>query len=245
MIAGQPPSWQPIAVLQTALIVALMTSSQASPPQTEFKDSFVRVQVIGGFTPYRLCTYDVFWRSRVAVASQYRGLVNYSEALHEMSLVTNKQYRTLMQKVRELGAFELKSKSRARHRMPTLKIRVEVGWQGKKHAFEVVGPSLQKDPRYQQLISLVRGFVVRQTGQIPFRNVFFEPGTFGFLNLTSVPIAKVTIDGRTIHMSTPVYGYELKAGDHKVVLTTKEGYKRTYTLRIEPGMTTVIHFDLR
>ena len=99
-----------------------------------------------------------------------------------------------------------------------------------------------------QIIQHIRSEVIALAGDLPFRNVFFEPGTYGYLNLTTVPVAKVFIDDRSIDYETPLYGYELKAGTHKLRLEStqeKGGYVREHTVKIAPGMTTILHMDLR
>ena len=105
---------------------------------------------------------------------------------------------------------------------------------------------MQTDSRYGAIIETIRTTVLEHAGDLVFRNVFFEPGTYGWVNLTSVPPATVSIDGRPTGLKTPIYGYELPAGTHKVRLYAEEQkWERVHTVRIDPGMTTIVHFDLR
>lgn len=208
--------------------------------------SLVSVRVVGGFTPYRLVSYEVLWRARVAVAGHYRGLVNYSEAFHRMHLVPRTEYMQLLDDLAEDGVFELADAPPPPVRLGALEVEIEVKRGDRSVKVRVVGPDAQVDRRYAAVVQRVRAFVLKHAGDLAFRNVFFEPGTFGYVNLTSVPVSKVFVDGRDIHRETPVYGYELPAGQHEVrLVAAKEGYERTHTLRVEAGMTTIVHFDLR
>ncbi|MFT5432016.1 MAG: hypothetical protein ACI9OJ_002714 [Myxococcota bacterium] len=221
-----------------------------TPPSDPLSDSLVSVRVVGGFTPYRLTTYEVMWRARVAVSGHYRGLVNYGEALHQMSLVPKAEYLALLRRLKGLGVFELDRAPvvdrELKSQLGALKYEIEVG-DGSKHTLiKLTAPHAQQDGRYLAVIEAVREFVIKTAGDLAFRNVFFEPGTFGYVNLTSVPTARVWVDGRDTKRDTPLYGYELPAGKHAIkMVALKEKWERKHTLTVEPGMTTIVHFDLR
>ncbi|MFT7622075.1 MAG: hypothetical protein ACI9WU_001242, partial [Myxococcota bacterium] len=190
--------------------------------------------------------YEVLWRARVAVAGHYRGLVGYDEAMHAMKLVPAAEFVSLLDKAGELGLFTLKDAPEPTAAPGALSYEIEARRGDKTVLVKVTGPDGQANKQYGQIIELVRTFVLARAGDLPFRNVFFEPGTFGYVNLTSVPVCKVHIDGRELPLETPIYGYELPAGTHEVKLVAvKEGWERSHTLRVEPGMTTIVHFDLR
>ena len=225
-------------------VVAPVARAQTAPDPLH--GSMVSVRVVDGFTPYGVVTYEVLWRSRVAVASHYRNLINYSEALHQMRLVPRDEYEALLQELRSAGAFELESAIAPATVPGSLTYEIELRHGAEAKTIRVTAPTEQRNPLYAMTIERIRTFVLRHAGDIAFRNVFFEPGTFGYVNLTSVPVARVYVDGRDISQETPVYGYELPAGSHEVKLVAVEqDYERTHTLRVQPGMTTIVHFDLR
>ncbi len=88
--------------------------------------------------------------------------------------------------------------------------------------------------------------VGKYTEKLPFRNVFYDPGEVGFLDLDSNPGAKIWIDGQKTGLRTPLYTYELPEGKHEVRLVSDDGiYDRSYPFRIQAGMTTVLRLDLR
>ncbi len=230
-------------LLSLALAIAVGSTAE-SPPEHPLDDSFVSVRVVGGFSPYRAVSYEVLWRAKVAVAGHYRGLVNYDEAMHAMKLVPTGEYTKLLDQLAKDGVFELKDAAQERPEMGALRYEIEVR-HGARHVLaKVTGPP--PGSRYAHIIARVQAFVVARAGDLPFRNVFFEPGTYGFVNLTAVPVCRVWVDGRDTGLETPVYGYELPAGEHEVRLVAiEEGWERSHTLRVEPGMTTIVHFDLR
>ena len=251
--------WHRTHVLRVALVFTLLLacfcapSGSAAPPttrrdsQSKLDGAFVSVRIVGGFTPYRLVIYEVLWRGKVPVAGHYRGLVDYAEALHNMKLVRTADFEKLLRDVERDGAFGLKDAPAPTERAPgALRFEIEVRNGDKHNSVTVTAPSGQPDPRYGRIIDRVRRFVLDRAGELTFRNVFFEPGTYGYVNLTSVPIAKIYIDGRDVQHHTPLYGYELPVGPHEVRLVAEEkGWERTHTLKVEPGMTTIVHFDLR
>lgn len=225
------------------LLALLGTSLGADPPLDR---SLCSVRVVGGMTPYRLVTYEALWRGPTAVASHTAVLVNYEETLQQMRLIEQPAYEKLLADVESAGAFELPDAPEPPHVLGGLRYEVEVQRGSRSHTFKVSDPSDQPDPRYRRIVGLITRLVLSRTGPLVFRNVFFEPGTFGFLNLTSLPAARVAVDGRDLGQETPIYGWELSAGFHEVVLTDpKSGYSRKHTLKVEPGVTTILHVDLR
>ena len=69
----------------------------------------------------------------------------------------------------------------------------------------------------------------------------------GFVDVDSVPPARVYIDGRDTQITTtPLETYEVKEGEHSLTLRSLDGsLERTYTFRVQAGMTTVLRLDLR
>jgi hypothetical protein len=221
-------------------------SDAAEPEGDPLAGALVSVRVVGGFMPYRAVHYEVLWRRRVAVASHYRAFVNYDEALSDMKLVPKGDFAALLDQLEALGSMTLPDAPAPGVTMGAQVFEVEVRRAGARHAFKVTEPDMQSDARYQKVIELVRHFVTGVVGEFAFRNVFFDAGTFGFVNLTSVPVAKVFVDGNDTGLETPIYGYELSRGPHALKLVaTEEGWEREHTIRVDGGMTTILHIDLR
>lgn len=69
-------------------------------------------------------------------------------------------------------------------------------------------------------------------------------GTTGWLNLLSVPSARVTLGGDRIG-TTPLVGHELPAGTHQLVLTTSQGTSLTIDVTIEAGVRSTRALSIR
>jgi serine/threonine-protein kinase len=68
----------------------------------------------------------------------------------------------------------------------------------------------------------------------------------GFLNVSSEPWARITIDGRATGLSTPARGIRLAPGPHVVELSNPVvGARKRFTVRIESGRTATHRVPLR
>jgi len=227
------------------VFLAVPAFAQSKGANDPLKGSYVRLIVRGGFTPFRVVTYDVFWRSGTGVAGNYRSLVNYEEPLHTMSLVARDEYLGLWKQLEQNGVWKAKSGGGAKGAYATLRYEIEIK-RGKQHKKLLFTESTYRSGSKQtKLMHLIRDFVLKYAGEMPFRNVFFEPGLLGWVNITSAPSAKVLIGGRDIGLTTPVYGYEMPRGRHEITLLLPTGDTRKHTMTVEPGMTTIVHIDLQ
>jgi hypothetical protein len=59
-------------------------------------------------------------------------------------------------------------------------------------------------------------------------------GAPGLLTVSSLPKAKVSVDGKRVGQ-TPLYQYSLNAGSHKVVLTAEDGRTKSFSLNVSAG----------
>ena len=67
----------------------------------------------------------------------------------------------------------------------------------------------------------------------------------GFLNVTSTPEARVSIDGKDTGKTTPVVHLELPAGHHQLTLISLDGkLTRTLGISIAPTDTTRLRVNL-
>ncbi|HIN84948.1 MAG TPA: PEGA domain-containing protein [Myxococcales bacterium] len=232
-----------------AIVLVWMLSGNAWAQKSQSADplqgSYIRLIIKGGFTPYRVVTYDVFWRSGTAVAGNYRGLIHYDEPLHTMSLIAKDEYLGLWKQLEEASIWRQKNLPKPAKATAIRHFEIDVKMKGRVKKFTFSGLLHGPDKQHGALANYIRSFVLKYAGEMPFRNVFFETGTLGWVNLTSVPTAKVRVGGRDIGLTTPVYGYELPQGRHEVTLILPSGSERKHTLTVEPGMTTIVHIDLQ
>ncbi len=257
-------SWRRITSVLGLLAVAAVSTAGA--------DDYIRMTLVDPApTPFSTVRYEVSRRGPATLAVHRRQLPGYGEPLHEMGLMTPEEADALWRTVAELGSCVLESASPAggsdeatasarpakgsRNRSkkeaasPTLAgpaWEIELSVDGRRNHFTVADPANQPDRRYATLVRTVRQSVHAITGELPFRNVFIDSDAMGYINIVSVPVARVTIDGFDTQLETPLYGYELSGGSHQVRLGSTDGrFERQYEVRVEAGGTTRLRVDLR
>jgi hypothetical protein len=200
-------------------------------------------------TPYSTIRYEVIQRGRATSAVHRRGLPGYEESLHGMGLLTAGEASDLWAVLRKVDALALPDAlggTGGTRSQPGVTWQVDVRLDGVQSKFRVFEPENQPDRRHARLFRIVRQAVEAHAGRHPFRNVFLSKRRRGWLNLVSVPVARVTIDGFDTELETPLYGYEVEKGKRRVGLVSRDGtYERTYEIRIESGTTTHVRADLR
>ena len=200
-------------------------------------------------TPYSTIRYEIIDRGRVTTAVHRRGLPGYAESLHGMGLLTPEEATEVWAAVRACEPEQLGQASPPATELEhplgvTWSLDIRIGELSRK--FRVYDPVNQKDRRLATLFKVVRAMVESRAGRHPFRNVFLDKGQRGWINLVSVPAARVIIDGFDTGHETPLYGYEVERGKRKVTLISLDGtYERTYEIRIESGTTTRVRADIR
>lgn len=205
-------------------------------------------------TPYSTIRYEIIDRGRVTTAVHRRGLPGYPESIHGMGLLTPEEATQLWAEVRACepatmsDALNVSRGPEAKGAEPQVGVTwsVDVRMGDMSHRFRVFEPHNQDDRRYARLFTAIRSMVESRAGRHPFRNVFLEKRQRGWLNLVSVPTARVVIDGFDTGHETPIYGYEVERGKRQVTLRSLDGtYERTYEIRIESGTTTRVRADIR
>lgn len=200
-------------------------------------------------TPYSTIRYEIIDRGRVTTAVHRRGLPGYSESLHGMGLLTPEEATEIWAVVQACEPEELAEAppppEAGEHPLGvTWSVDIRMGALTKR--FRVFDPINQPDRRLARLFKAVRAVVEARAGRHPFRNVFLDKGQRGWINLVSVPAARVIIDGYDTGHETPLYGYEVERGKRKVTLISLDGtVQRTYEIRIEAGTTTRVRADIR
>jgi hypothetical protein len=200
------------------------------------------------YSPFSTVKYDISVRGRTNTATHRRTLPGYAEQLHGMGLLTQDEAAAYWRDIAALQLTELVD-SVPPGDAPEgrgLVWRVDAVVDGVRHAFRVADPVNQPDRRYQAILSRTRSLVHRLAGDLPFRHVFIPEARLGWLNVVTVPVARLRVDGFDTELETPLYGYEVAAGKHTLRLTTPDGtHDRSYEVRVDPGGTTLLRVDLR
>ena len=212
-------------------------------------EEHIRVIRTGGMSPFRSIEWSVVVLNETPVARQRKTMVNYTENMGSMRLLTRAEYSAMWRDIEPLNPFSLppNEDTQARSEGGSVRYRVELARGGEVRSWIVEGDEVGvDDPVFNGIVSAVRAVVEEHTEPIPFRNVFFEEGEIGYVDVDSIPPARVYLDGVDIQRKTPLHTYEIRRGKHEIRLVAEEeGIDRTYTFRVQPGMTTVLRLDLR
>lgn len=235
--------------MRRALAVFLLTLAALVTTGAAADDDYVRVVLEHPApTPYSVLRYEVARRGRATMAVHRRQLPGYAEPLHGVGLMTREEADAVWQLCRATDAQRLPDAplTPAMAAEGALSWRVEASIDGVEHVFRVGDPRNHPDRRYALLTDGVIRAVTQRAGELPFRNVFVPSARLGWLDVVSVPAARVFLDGTDTGLQTPLYGYEVEAGRHAVRLESLDGsLLRAYDVRVEPSGTTHLHVDLR
>lgn len=198
-------------------------------------------------SPFSVVRYEVVRRGRATAAIQRRQIDGYGEPLHAMALLTGPEAKRLAEALAEARAAQLPDAPPPTTSLPgALTWRVELDLARGTHTFRVTAPEVQRDPRYARVTDAIRETVSKHTGPLPFRDVFFPQAERGWIDVQSVPVARLRVDGVDTGLETPVYGYEVPAGRHALrLVVSTPALDRTYSVTVERGGTTQIAVDLR
>ena len=200
-------------------------------------------------SPFATIRYEVAVRGRVNTATHRRELPGYAESLHGMGLLTRAEAAAYWKEIRAIGLPELVDALPAEDDEAAnrgLVWEVESVLDGVERTFRVGDAVNHADRRYQRLLSVTRVLVHSLAGELPFRNVFIPEGRLGWINVVTIPVARLHVDGFDTELETPIYGYEVSAGKHTLRLKTADDtYERSYNVQVDPGGTTLLRVDLR
>jgi hypothetical protein len=245
--AGAPTDPRPRAL--AGLVLAALVLLAIVPPAAAADDDTVRLALDHpAATPYSVIRYEIARRGRATMAVHRRQLPGYSEPLHGVGLMTQAEADAIWELCRAVDASHLPDAPApaAAAESGAFTWRVETSIDGVTHSFRVGDPMNQPDRRYARLVQGVIAAVTQRAGELPFRNVFVPAARLGWLDIISIPAARVVLDGIDTGQQTPLYGYEVESGRHAVRLESLDGALiRAYDVRVEPAGTTHLHVDLR
>jgi hypothetical protein len=238
-------------VLFIGLSIGLLVG--LSGPAAAGDDDYVRWSLTPpGPGPWQLLRYEITRRPPATTAVHRRRLPTAGDTDHALGLLTPEESEGFFAAVRALAPLELPSdpgigegpRTPAAPHEPVYACHLLLD--GRAHAFSVRDPAAHPNPAVRRLFDLVTTLVTTHAGDLPFRNIFAPIAERGWLNVESIPAARVEVDGLDTQLVTPVYGYELRAGTRRVTLTSLDGrLVRSYTPHVAPRGTTTLRVDLR
>jgi len=206
----------------------------------------------GAFSPWEEVRYELRWvgeRPMIVHRRVYRR--GYGEE-ERAALLTEADYVALMDGLArcqlpalagaQAGAITPTDASRGW----TWTLRWTTGPHKETQQTQVVRPELQTDRRWDQCLEALRQVVDAKTEPIAFEWVFVAEEELGYADLSTVPTARVYIDGLEYPEPTPLWHVPLAAGPHEVrFVVDDEGLDQRYELFIEVGVTTHLELELR
>lgn len=215
----------------------------ASPEDSEH---YVRIHRTGGLSPFSKIEWEIIVRGETPIAKHAKIMVGYEEPLHKLALLSVEEFEELWRKIEQNDGFILYDTTDAYRDIGQPTYEVEIRRGDMKNTFRVSGLSRDTDLRYREIVEGTIALVSERAGAIPFRNVFYDVGAMGWVDLDTRPRAWVFIDDRPINEQTPLFTYELPAGKHTVRLVAEEkGVDRVYEFTVQPGITTILNLDLK
>ena len=200
----------------------------------------------GGFSPYAAVSYTVRVSEGLGTVIVRKVLPGSYGEDERATLVYGEALSAVIDKLGTCRA-AVKAKPSTRARKPVASawtLVVERGGMKKTVAF--ADPELELESPHQACLKTLREIATAQVGAMLFRDVFFEKGTFGYLQVSSEPVANVIIDGIDTGQASPLIGIPLSVGEHEVIFEDRErGVKRRYSVKVMPEMTTNLSVDLR
>lgn len=206
--------------------------------------SFIRITKKGGFSPYTEIVYDLTIRGKNAIITHSKELVCFKEDFQKVGFIEKEVGLKLLKLFEEKNLFSLK------------KEKIEKGegyfevWASIKDKYirvEIPSIKLKNNENFNSFFNELKKNIIERVGEIPFRNVYYQPEKIGYLTvMTDVKAKVISIDDREVHLSTPLHSYEMPAGEHKIKIARKKGKKeKEFIITIEPGITTIIETTIK
>jgi hypothetical protein len=240
----------------TSCALWLVTALWLSPAARAGEDDYVRWSLLPPSPgPWQLLRYEITRRPPATTAVHRRRLPTASEADHALGLLTPEESDAFFASVRALDPFALASDpgvsseslpSGARPDPTRARFACDLLLDGRAHQVLVQDPASHANPSIRKLFDQTASLVLAHAGDLPFRDIFAPIPERGWLNVESIPAARVTLDGLDTQLTSPVYGLEVRSGARTVTLTSLDGrLTRTFTPQIAPRGTTTLRVDLR
>ncbi len=200
----------------------------------------------GGLSPFERIEYRVVLRQGTAVAWHVRALAG-APVRQKMKMLPSETWQRLWNALRPAlaAAPPPPQASHAAAWEPRWQVEFDPGGKARPVRWKLAGVAGALPSPWGEAIRAFCKGVQEATGSIRFYNAWFEPGQRGWLDLETVPPAKVFIDGEDIGEETPLYAWPLAAGKHRVRLVAeRDGIDRDIEVTIAAGMTTIVRLRL-
>ena len=219
---------------------------QAQEQQELMVDGRYSISKTGGFSPYVSVMYTLRVRAGIGTLGVSKVLPGSYGQEERLAIVQSEALKELLEALQVCDQVQTVTPERFKPRSVSSvwTFGVERGESRKK--IQVADPERQKDRLAQRCLETMRVAVERHVGKVPFRDVFFAKGEFGYLQVSSDPVARVVLDGVDTGQESPLIGIPMSVGEHEVeFIDEARGVHRRYKVTIMSDITTNLSVDLR
>jgi len=198
-----------------------------------------------GLSPWSSVRYTLWVREGSATISVTKDLAGEFGTTRRVGLLSEASLARTLGLLAGCEVEALPSVERVRGKVAKQAWDFTVQRGGAEHRFVVGDPELQDDRRYRRCLRALEEAADEVVGELSFRDTFFEPGTFGYLQVLSTPTAQVWVDDVDMASQSPIYGIRLQTGVHTVRLFDRDsGLDRTYSVHVLDDVTTNLDVEL-
>lgn len=202
----------------------------------------VRLTLEGVTVPYAQVEYVLAEKRGTVVAESNKRFAARFGRQEVVAVLTRADLDGLLDRLARDGIWTLRTR-RAVHSQTRWTIEVTRG--DRRHAVVVDDPETRLDGRHLRIIERVRARVNAAVPQRRFQDPMLLPKEGGTLNLRTLPIARVRLDGVWLPTPTPIRGLRVQAGRHRLeFLPLAGGAPTPYDIAVEAGRATSLNLKL-
>ena len=202
----------------------------------------VRLRLEGAGVPYVSVEYVLAEKRGTVVAESNKRFAQRFGHQEVVAVLTRADLDALLDALEADGIWALRTRKGVR---PVTRWTIDITRGARKHQVIVDDPALRLDGRHLRVIDRVRARVQAAVPPRIFQDPMLLPSEGGTLNLRTLPIARVRLDGVLLPISTPIKGLRVQAGRHTLEFLPSTGGPATpYNIAVEAGRATSLNLKL-
>jgi len=236
-----------MACLFTALPFSINAGESSGVPD----GSFVRISVIGGVSPFRKVAWDVTLRGDTTVVTLVKESVCRRGQRQSIQFLDLDSAPELLETLHQGGVWELKRPARAKDgglddEVATSEPKYEfwVAWGRRMERFWIDQKDLLDRPELVRALGVVRDGVDSRVKPLPVMDVYHDPATMGWVQVTATEKAVAVVDGWQ-KVRLPAGPLEMVEGEHTVAVRGLTGRTSEFKVRVVAGTTNQVHVVLK
>jgi len=210
----------------------------------DVQDVFLSLTIHDDLSPYGYTRYELKNRGRTLILSLSKSLLGGFGDLQDVALLEFDELPVLIQGLVNCGIDRASSEVDANDASTTYSLDIVLDAYHREQVWS--GATNRPGTAYWCASRLIIDTYAAIGDPVPFVDLFWNDGEYGELTTSSVPPARLFVDGRDTGLTTPVYNLRLAPGVHilRYVNETLE-IDREYDATVVEGHTTRINVELR